>query len=119
MMNAPTFGQIREELEARQRSYLWPDYLRANRNVFEFLWKGDPRAKFVQRAGLIIFAMHFWVMGVFSAAAGWSSDNLWGQVIGPLTGLISVLLSIRFFLNAFLRHNTPHEDEQDRKDSLA
>jgi hypothetical protein len=119
MTSAPEFEQLREEIEAKQRSILWPDYLRANRNIFEFLWKGDPKAKPVQRIGLILFAVQSWVMGVYSAAAGWASDNLWGQVIGPLTGLISILISIRLFLNAFLRHNTTHEDEQDRRDSLA
>jgi len=119
MTNAPEFEQIREELEARQRSYLWPDYLRATRNVFEFLWKGDPKAKPVQRIGLILFAFHFWVAGVFFVAFAWSSEAWISRMIGSLPGSISVLISIRVFLNAFLRHNTPHEDEQNHKDSLA
>jgi hypothetical protein len=119
MTNAPDFEQIREDLEAKQRSILWPDYLRANRNVFEFLWKGAPKAKRVQRLGLILFALHFWLMGVFFAALAWSSDEWISRVFGSLPGLISVLISIRLFRNAFLRHNIPHEDEQDHRDSLA
>jgi hypothetical protein len=119
MTNGLNFEQIREELEARQRSILWPDYLRATRNVFEFLWNGDPHAKLFQRAGLILFALHSWVVGVFFVALAWSSGTWFGRIIGVPSGSISVLLSIRVFLNAFLRHNTPHEDEQDRKDSHA
>jgi len=119
MTNAPDFEQIREDLEAKQRSILWPDYLRANRNIFEFLWKGDPKAKPVQRFGLILFALHFWLMGVFSAADFWSIDLWISRAFGSLIGLIFVLLSIRLFRNAFLRHNPPPEDEQDRSDSLA
>jgi hypothetical protein len=119
MTNANEFELIREELEARQRSILWPDYLRANRNVFEFLWKGDPKAKLVQRVGLILFALHFWVAGVFFAAFAWSSEAWISRIIGSLPGLIFVLISIRVFLNAFLRQNPLHEDEQDRRDSVA
>ncbi|MGD0293765.1 MAG: hypothetical protein ABSB30_07905 [Terracidiphilus sp.] len=119
MTNEPKFEQIREELEARQRSILWPDYLRATRNVFESLWKGDPKAKPVQRVGLVLFALHSWVVGVFFVALAWSSGTWFGRIIGVPSGLISVLLSIRVFLNAFLRQNIPHEVEQDGMDSLA
>jgi hypothetical protein len=116
MMNAFESERFLEELEARQRSILWPDYLRANRNVFEFLWKGDPNAKPVQRAGLFIFAMHFWLMGVYFAAGIWASGAWGGRVVGSVIGLVLVPISIRLFLNAFLRQTIAHKAEQDSRE---
>jgi hypothetical protein len=36
-----------------------PETLEAGRSVDEFLWKGDPRATPVQRAGLAVFAVMY------------------------------------------------------------
>src|ERR1039458_2499023 len=59
MEDEHSFEQIREDIEARQRSILWPDYLRATRNVYEFLWNGDPKARPVQRIGWQFLVCNF------------------------------------------------------------
>jgi hypothetical protein len=112
MDNDTQFEKIREEIEAKQRSILWPDYLRANRNVFEFLWKGDPKAKPIQRAGLIVFGVMNAVSGFFWISLCLTKTDDWiSRFFGFLIGLVSALVSIRLFRNAFLRQNAPHNNE--------
>lgn len=59
MEEEPRFEQVRAEIEAKQRSILWEDGLRNGRSVDEFLWRGDPKAEPIQRAGLVVFALTF------------------------------------------------------------
>jgi hypothetical protein len=109
MEKDPQFEQIREEIEAKQRAILWTDGLRAGKSVDELLWKGDPKAKPVQRAGMIVFAVFFWFMGVFIIAESYarSEDDIFGQSLGVLMGSIGVIISIRLFFNAFRRQEKP------------
>jgi hypothetical protein len=109
MENDPKFEQIREEIEAKQRAILWPDTLKAGGSVDGLLWNGDPKAKPIQRAGMIVFAVFFWFMGCFLAAIGWarSEYDLFGRYLSVLVGSIGVLISIRLFFNAFRREEKP------------
>jgi hypothetical protein len=98
-----TFKEIRQDAEDAQRSILWPDNLRANRASFAFLWRGDPKAKQVQRAGLIIFGL-FWL----SCAYIWlysffHSDPEDRSVIELISGIVMGLFAARILRNAFLR----------------
>ncbi|MGA3370453.1 MAG: hypothetical protein ABSC48_01705 [Terracidiphilus sp.] len=115
MSYKPEFEQIREEIEAKQRSILWPDGLRAGKSVDEFLWKGDPKAKPIQRAGLIVFAVTYWLLGVLMIAICWAraNDEWAARFLGSLIGAAFVLVSIRLFLNAFLRPEKPDKNEKD------
>ena len=116
MANHPQFDEIREEIEAKQRTVLFEDGLRAGKSVDDFLWKGDPNAKPIQRAGLVVFAVTFWIVGVFIIAIGWAKDEGVACLVTSLIGLASVLISIRLLRNAFLRPSKIPEDEKDRKD---
>jgi hypothetical protein len=115
MENDPKFEQIRKEIEAKQRAILWPDGLNAGKSVDEFLWKGDPNAKPVQRAGLIVFAVTFWFFGCFMIAASWASkeDAWFAFLLGTLVGLAFILVAIRLFRNAFLRQNNTDNEKDD------
>jgi hypothetical protein len=107
-----SFEEIRQETEDAQRSILWPDYLRANRATFAFLWHGDQKANLVQRAGLIIFGL-FWL----SMACVAFDSFLHSEDRNPfplIPGITLALLALRILRNAFLRApgQTPPDDQQ-------
>jgi hypothetical protein len=118
MKHGPEFDEIRKESEARQRAILWEDGVRNGKSVDEFLWKGDPNAKPIQRAGLIVFAITFWFLGICLIAIFWSKteDNWIGRLLGTLIGTGIVLVAIRLFLNAFRRSkNQPVDNTEDEE----
>jgi hypothetical protein len=116
MANHPQFDEIREDIEAKQRTVLFEDGLNAGKSVDEFLWKGNPKAKPIQRAGLVVFAVTFWFLGVVMIAISWAGANdEWAvRFVCSLMGLACVLVSIRLLRNAFLRSKKVPEGEKDR-----
>ena len=105
------FEQIREEIEARQRSILWPDYLYAVRNTYYFLWNGDPKPKMVQRVGLAIFGMFFLTTGVSFISIFSSSEPGWFNPVTVFCAL-QVLFSLRVLRNAFVHSATSASNEK-------
>jgi phosphotransferase system glucose/maltose/N-acetylglucosamine-specific IIC component len=115
MEEEPRFEQVRAEIEAKQKSILWEDGLRNGRSVDEFFWKGDPKAKPVQKAGLVVFAVFFWLLGVFLIASVWAREEWGGRFFGSLMGLAIVLVSIRLFFNAILKPKRHPDDGNSRE----
>jgi len=109
------FERIREEIEARQRSILWPDYLYATRNTYDFLWNGVPGPKMVQRIGLAIFGMYFLAIGVSFISISSSSELGWFNPAIVFYAL-PVLFSLRVLRNAFVRSATPASHEKSDTD---
>jgi hypothetical protein len=107
------FGQVREEIEAKQRATVWPDTLRNGLSVDAFLWKGDPHAKPVQRVGLIIFALTFLLLAFAMLSAFIAKRSEDGSFLGLLLSLGFLLLSVRLLRNAFLRSPKRHNREDD------
>jgi len=107
------FEQVREEMEAKQKATVWPDTLRNGLSVDAFLWKGDPHAKPVQRAGLIIFALTFLLLAIAMLSAFIAKRSEDGSFLGLLLSLGSFLISIRLLRNAFLRSPKRHNCEND------
>src|SRR6266568_910430 len=116
MEEEPRFEHVRAELEAKQKSILWEDGRRNGKSVDEFLWKGDPYAKPVQRAGLVIFALTFWILGVFLAAELWARESWAGRFIGTLIGCALVAVSIRLFFNSLLRPKKRNREENQSEE---
>src|SRR5579875_3491740 len=90
---------LHEDVEARQRNILPHDQLRNATGVDAFLWRGDPNASRVQRAGMIVFGSFFFV--VFVGFLGIAIENhsvLWG-----LMSLVWLVVAARLFRNARLR----------------
>jgi hypothetical protein len=102
-MRKSQIDHIREEAEAKQRGILWPDMLRAGRSVDGFLWKGDPRATPVQRAGLVLFGLIFLSFAAIGIALGCALDDWAGRTIGIVLGSLAGIAGVRFMRNAF-RH---------------
>jgi hypothetical protein len=100
------FEQIRDEIEARQRSILWPDYLRATRNTYDFLWNGDPKPKMVQRIGLALFGMYLLTTGI-CAICVFSSGELGWLNPANLVCALQILFSLRVLRNAFVPSRAP------------
>jgi hypothetical protein len=102
--------RLREDLEERQRATVWPDTLRSGRRVDEFLWKGDPKATPVQRAGLAVFGA-FWfflfVIAIVLVVKGALERDLTMAIIGAMFGAVIGYVDFRFFRNAF-RHKSRH-----------
>jgi len=74
-----------DDLKAKQRNLTWPDVLRGNRSVDEFLWKGARDAPMVQRIGAIILAVAYLAVALFFI--DWTSNGG-----GWLSGLLSLVL---------------------------
>ena len=103
MSEKSELDRIREDAEAKQRGILWPDMLRQGRSIDEFLWKGDPRATPVQRAGLALFAVLFLLCTVISIVLVFTQDAWAGKMIGVIVGALSGVGGIRLLTNAFRR----------------
>jgi hypothetical protein len=103
MQEKSELERLREEAEAKQRGVLWPDMLRSGRTVDEFLWKGDPRATRIQRAGLGLFGTLFLILASVGVAVGCTQDNWPGRAIGIAIGSLAGIAGIRYMRNAFLR----------------
>ncbi|MFZ0338010.1 MAG: hypothetical protein WAL45_08260 [Terracidiphilus sp.] len=102
--------RLREDLEERQRATVWPDTLRSGRSVDEFLWKGDPKATLVQRAGLLVFgAFWFFLFAVMVAVAVRSAmeRDLTTSIICTAFGAVIGYVDFRLIRNAF-RRKTRH-----------
>ena len=95
--------QIREDVAARQRATVWPDTLRNGVTIDSFLWKGDPNAKPVQRAGLVIFALAFLFIVAFMVATPFAKNFEDGSIICFFAAVIPLVISARLLRNAFLR----------------
>jgi len=115
MEQPKSLEQIRQEVKEAQETILWPDNLMNGRSVDAFLWHPDSKAKPIQRAGLLVFAAAFWLMGVLIAALSLASDEWGGKIIGSLLGLSFILLSIRLFFNAFLKPKQTSEASNDEE----
>ena len=103
MLEKSELERIREEAEAKQRGILWPDMLRQGRSVDEFLWKGDPRATTVQRAGLALFGVMFSLCAIFSIVLVFTQGEWAGRIGGVIIGAITGIAGVRLLKNAF-RH---------------
>ena len=109
------FEEIRGEIEAMQRSSLWPGSLCATRNFYDFLWNGCPKPKVLQGAGFGLFGVYFLAAGVSFISISYSGDLGW---FGPpsVIGAILVLFSLRVLRNAFVRLLPPSPSENAHRD---
>lgn len=103
MDNPRDLDGIRADLEERQHNVLWEDARRGGRSVDAFLWKGDPNAKPVQRAGLIVFAMGFLFMSLAAASIPFAKHFDEGWPIDFVMAAGALAISGRLFQNAFRR----------------
>jgi hypothetical protein len=103
MSGKSELDRIREEAEAKQKGILWPDMLRSSRSVDEFLWKGDPRAKPVQRIALVLYGTLFLILTSVCLAVGWKQDDWLARVIVIAIGSLAGIAGVRFMRNAFRR----------------
>jgi len=99
----PQFERIRRDVEDSQKSILWEDSLKGGRSVDAFLWKGDPKAKPIQRAGLIVFGLMFLLLAVGIASIPFQKHFEEGWVIEFGMGAGALLIALRLFRNALLR----------------
>ena len=96
--------QVREDIDERQQATTWPETLRAGRSVDEFLWKGDPKATPIQRAGLAVFAAMFLFMFGVSIVVVIVKHDWTVTLVSLIPGTLSGIAGIRLLINAF-RHN--------------
>lgn len=116
MRDDPEFEELREDIEAKQRTTVWPDTMRNGSSVDAFLWNGDPHAKPVQRAGLVIFGSMFLLISVGFAVVPFAKnfEDGWGiSFIEFLIGLFFLFISLRLFRNAILRAPNRQKREAD------
>jgi hypothetical protein len=117
MEDRPRFAEIREDVEARQKATVWPDTLRNGSSVDAFLWRGDPHAKPIQRAGLVVFGLTFLLLAIGIASIPFDKDFPDGWIVDFLVALFLLVISIHLFRNALLRSkNSRHEIDQDEQE---
>ena len=110
-----SFEHIREEVEDAQKATIWPDAMRNGRPVDAFLWRGDPKAKPVQRIGLIVFALTFMLLSLAFSSIPFEKNFEDGWAIEFFMALLLLLLALRFIRNAFLRGPRQRDDEDKQK----
>ena len=115
--DARSFDQVRQDIEARQKAILWEDARRGGVRVDEFLWKGDPHAKPVQRVGLILFALVFLSIAIVFASIPFEKNFDDGWPIEFIFALIGFLVSLKLVRNAFLRPPKHLANEQNEGES--
>lgn len=103
--------RIRFDAESRQKAVLFEDARRGGRSVDEFLWKGDPNAKPIQRAGLVVFGLMFLVLGTCLAAILFAHEGTISKMIGAAFWLIGFYIGIRLLLNALFKRKSNRKDE--------
>ena len=113
MKDEHSFERMREDLEPKQKATVWPDTIRNGRSVDAFLWKGDPKARPVQRIGLAIFALAFLLPATTIASIPFQKKFEDGWSIELFLALLAFLLSMRFLRNGFLRPPS-HQKGHDR-----
>ena len=110
MNDEQNFEQIRRNAESNQKAILWEDQLRNGRSIDAFLWKGDPHARPVQRAGLVIFALTFLIFAVCFFLIGIEKKAVNDKTFYFCFTFLIFLLSGRLMRNAFLRAPKDHDD---------
>jgi len=110
------FEQVREEIEAKQRATVWPDTIRNGVSVDAFLWKGDPHAKPIQRAGLVVFGLNFLILSIVTISIFFAKHSEDGIFPVLLLALGSLLISVRLFRNALLRSPKNEKSEEEEID---
>jgi hypothetical protein len=84
---------------------------KGGKSVDEFLWKGSPTAKPVQRAGLVLFAFMFLLLAIVFASIPFQKKFEDGWGVEFFMSLCAFLISMRLLRNAFLR--APRQTEAD------
>jgi phosphotransferase system glucose/maltose/N-acetylglucosamine-specific IIC component len=102
---------VREDVEAKQRAILWEDARKGGKSVDEFLWKGSPTAKPVQRAGLVVFALMFLLLAIAFASIPFQKKFEAGWGVEFFMSLCAFLISMRLLRNAFLRAHHPSDTD--------
>ena len=80
---------------------MWPEMRRRSHSIDEFLWKGDRKAKPVQRAALVLYSMMFLSMAFVGFIAGWKQDYWVMRVALFATASLLTVAGVRFMRNAF------------------
>jgi len=101
-----TFEHVRADAEERQKNILWEDARRGGRSVDAFLWRGDPHAKPIQRAGLIVFGLMFLMLAIACASIPFQKHFEEGWPVEFFMALLAFLIALRLFRNA-LRRDKP------------
>jgi len=82
------------------------DQSEGNYKVDKFLWKGDPKATPVQRAGLALFSVLWLALSVMAATGVFYSHD-WGiRSMLSVVGAFAAFLGARTFLNAIRRERS-------------
>jgi hypothetical protein len=103
--------ELRAEVVEQQKAILVEDIIQRRVDVYAFLWKGDPNAKPVQRAGLIVFACTCLLLAIIFISTVLDRHSEDGSFWISLWAVACTLLAIRFIRNAFLR---PKEADRTR-----
>jgi len=81
-----------------------PDLLRKSRSIDEFLWKGDRKAKPIQRAALVLYSMMFLSVTVILLILAWKFNDDWtARLICIGMACLTGVFGVRYARNIFLR----------------
>jgi VIT1/CCC1 family predicted Fe2+/Mn2+ transporter len=83
---------------------MWPDQFRRSRSIDEFLWKGDRRAKLIQRAALVLYSLMFLFVAVVFMILAWKIGDDWiMRAVCVAFGCLLGAGGVRFARNVFLQ----------------
>ena len=99
--------ELPKEIDRDQSRVAWPETtLNSGRTVDEFLWKGDPKATPIQRAGLVIYGLMFLLPFAGLIVLSIFEHDCLIRLIELIMATLCGIVSFRFLSNAF-RHQTP------------
>jgi hypothetical protein len=113
MEDKPSFEQVRADVEAKQEGILWEKAHKNGVSVDAFLWKGDPHAKPVQRAGLVVFALFCLMVVVSIVSIHFQKKDEDDSVADLFVAFAFFLLSMRLLYNAVRRQKSVQVDQED------
>ena len=96
-------SELFSEIQAHQRSTIWPDTLRNSVLVDAFVWKGSPTATPVQRIGTALFGMLLSCPALLLIGFGFSESNVFLRTFMLLCAIPWIVIGCRLLGNAF-RH---------------
>lgn len=92
-----------DEIRSKQRNIVFPDTVRNERGLYDFLWNGTPDPPMVQRIGAWMMGLFLVIAGLFPALMAPGGGNWIDYGVMLLISLPLIAAGIRIFRNGFPR----------------
>ncbi len=93
---------VSDDVRARQRNTIWPDTLRNETTFLGFLWNGSPTATPVQRVGIALIALIFFLIPALLLLYVMAhTDSEMSRFVPVAFALLTLAIGCKLLRNAF------------------